>query len=345
MRNKAAVALILLLPFTGCSLLLKGTTQQVTFTSEPSEAVFTIDGQKVRTPVTLSLAATDRRLVFNKEGCHEAVYELKTKTCPYFYLSLPLGVATGIDLLTGAWRELESESVHVQLRPMPGTSVERDVRVTSDPPGAAITIGGLSYGTTPAKFRLTWAASETAKEIELKLAGYVDLKIPLQWESPVANVKLAAKPESVVTKFESDPPGAEVWIDGVLAGPTPRSEKFDWSSEKASRKVEFRLEGYAAESKTLTKSIPHLSAGLKEMVERVTMKVESDPPGAALEVDGAGAGATPAEVGLDWSVKTKKRHAIRIVRAGYWPEEVLVDPGRKREPVTVRLRPLLPRFP
>jgi PEGA domain-containing protein len=345
MRNRAAGALILLLPFTGCSLILKGTTQQVAFTSEPSEAVFTIDGQKVRTPVTLSLSASDRRLVFSKEGCHEAVYELKTKTCPYFYFSLPLGMATIVDLVTGAWREFETESVHVQLRPMPGTSVEREVRVTSDPPGAAITIGGLSYGTTPAKFRLTWAASESAKEVELKLAGYADLKIPLRWESPVADVRLAEKPESVVTKFESDPPGAEVWVDGVLAGPTPRSEKYDWSAAKTSRKVEFRMEGYAAEMKTLTKAVPRLAVGLTEVVEKVTVKVESDPPGAALEVDGASAGQTPSEVGLDWSVKSKRRHAIRIIRAGYWPEEVLVDGVRKREPVTIRLRPLLPRFP
>jgi len=344
MRNKAALAILLVFPLTGCCLIFKGTTQQVAFSSEPSGAVFTVDGQKVRTPVTLSLSKTDRRLVFSKEGCHDETCDLNTKTCSLFYLSLPLGIAIGVDLISGAWREFETESVHVQLRPMPGTSVERDVQVKSDPPGASITIGGLSYGTTPAKFRLTWAASEAPKEVELKLAGYDDVRVPLRWESPSAEVKLAAKPESVAAKFGSDPPGAEVWIDGVFVGSTPRTEKFDWNAASPAKRVEFRLEGYAPEIRSLTKAVPVLDVRLKESVETVTLKVVSDPPGATLEVDGASAGTTPADLPLEWSVK-KKRHVLRIIRAGFWHEEIGVESGRRRDPVTIRLSPLLPRFP
>lgn len=345
MRNKAALVVVLLVPLTGCSLIMKGTTQQVTFTSEPSLAVFTIDGQKVRTPVTLTLSKSARRLVFSKEGCHDEVFDLTTKTCPCFYLSLPLGIATGIDLITGAWREFESDKVHVQLRPMPGTSVDRQVEVKSDPPGASVMIGGLSYGTTPAKFRLMWAASDAAKEVELKLAGFDDLRVPLRWDSPAANVKLVAKPDSVVAKFESDPPGAEVWVDGVLLGPTPRTKEYPWTAASPSRKVEFRMEGYAPETKSLTKAVPLVAVKLTEKVENVTLRVETDPPGATVEVDSAFAGKTPADVRLEWSVQSKKRHAIRIIRAGYWHEDVAVEESRKRSPVSIRLRPLLPRLP
>ena len=345
MRNRTAVAWLLLLPLTGCSLILSGTSQQVEFTSEPSEAVFTIDGQKVQTPVKLTLPKSDRRLVFSKDGCHDAVFELKTKTCPYFYGSLLLVVATGIDLLTGAWREFESDKVHVQLRPKPGTSVDREVSVNSDPPGATITIGGLSYGTTPGKFRMTWAAADAEKEVVLKLEGYEDQRVALRWDSPTANVTLAAKPESMSVKFESTPSGAEVWVDNQFAGTTPRSEKYDWRAGSKPRKVEFRMAGYATETRQLTKAAPLVEVRLKEAVETVALRVESDPPGASIEIDGVFAGSTPANVPLEWTVKSKKLHALRIVRAGYWREDVQVDESRKLDPVTVKLRPLIPSMP
>jgi len=345
MRNRTAVAWIFLLPLTGCSFILSGTSQQVEFTSEPSGAAFMVDGQKVQTPVKLTLPKSNQRLVFSKDGCDDSVYELKTKVCPYFYGSLLLVVATGVDLITGAWREFESDKVHVQLRPKPGSSVDREVSVTSDPPGATITIGGLSYGTTPGKFRLRWAAAESEKEVVLKLAGYEDQRVALRWESPTAVVNMAAKPESMSVKFDSTPAGAEVWVNRVLLGTTPTTAKYDWMAKSPSKQVEFRLDGYARETRELTKAVPHLDVKLKEAKETVALRIESDPPGASIEIDGAFAGVTPSDVPLEWSVKSIKRHSLRIVRAGYWREEVQVDETRKNEAVTVKLRPLIPTLP
>lgn len=347
MRNRAAVAILCLLPLMGgCSLVFHGTTQQVEFTSEPSDADFTIDGQKVKTPVTLTLPRKDQRLIFTKEGCHDAVVELKTRPCTLFYFSLIFGLAAGgIDIATGAWLEFEKDQVHVLLRPKPGTSVDREVNVTSDPPGASIHIDGLSYGSTPGKFKLRWDASAPQKEVVLKLAGYEDLRLPLRWDSPTADAKLVALPESILSKFDSDPAGAEVWVDGKLLGTTPRSEKYDWHAASPARSVEFRMAGYVTETKTLTKSAPLVAARLKEAVETLPLKLEIEPADAMVEVDGGPAGPAPAEIPLEWSVKTRKRHELKFIRAGYRSEEVVVDADRKGEPVRIRLRPLLPRMP
>lgn len=49
-----------------------------------------------------------------------------------------------------------------------------------------------------------------------------------------------------------------------------------------------------------------------------TVKIQSDPPGAAVKVDGVDFGATPAEVPLS----RKTEHTVELAHAGYEPVKV-----------------------
>jgi len=60
-------------------------------------------------------------------------------------------------------------------------------------------------------------------------------------------------------------------------------------------------------------------AGCASAVEGTRQRVafSSDPPGAAVIVDGANLGTTPAEIGLG----RRQSHSVRIEKAGYVPYE------------------------
>jgi hypothetical protein len=346
MRNKRAASAALALLFSGCSLISQGTWQKVEISSEPAGASFKVAGQEHHTPKTLNLPKEEVLLTFSMPGYDEATYQLRLRTSSYFYWSLVLGFITaGVDLFSGAWREFDSDKIHVQLQPKPGTSVEREVQVKSVPEGASVEVDGVSYGRTNARFKLRWPPTPGEKQVVLRLEGYEDLRLPLRRESPSIDARLVPKPVTVVVKLDSTPPGAEVRVDGKLVGQTPMTEKFGWGPETPAKQVEFQLKGYVPERKQLTRDASLVVAQLKEAIETVPVRIESVPPGATVEIDGGRAGVTPIEVPLDWSAGKLTHHTLKFFRAGYHSEEFRVERDRKDAPVTVRLRPLLPRYP
>jgi len=345
MPNRAAAASLALL-FSGCSLITQGTYQKVQITSEPDGASFKVAGQEHHTKSTLNLPKEEITLTFSMPGYEDATYRLGLRTCSSFYWSCALGFITaGIDYFSGAWREFETDKVHVKLKPKPGTSVEREVQVRTSPEGATIEVDGVSFGRSNATFKLTWPPPAGSKEVALRLEGYEDMRVSLRWESPTIDVKLVPKAKSVVAKFESDPKGAEVWVDGSLIGQTPWTEKYAWHEGTPAKSVEFRLNGYVTETRKLTRDASVVTATLKEAIESIPVRVECFPPGAHLEIDGVPVGKAPPEIRLDWSVKKVKHHTLKFIRAGYRSEEVRVEDSQKTAPVTVRLTPLLPRLP
>jgi len=346
MRGNKIAGSGLLLLLTGCSLIIQGTRQKVEVSSEPDGASFKVAGQEHRTRTTVDLPKKEVTLTFSMAGYEDAAVTLKLRPSGYFYMSLLCGVVTaGVDWISGAWMEFDTDKVHVKLRPKSGAPVEKEIAITSTPEGASVEIDGVSYGRTNARFRLTWRPVDGDKQVALRLEGYEEMRLPLRRDSPTVDVKLVPKAKSGVAKFDSVPAGAEIWVDGVLAGQTPKTEKYDWLPDTPAKNVEFRLAGYLTESRKLTRDASTLMVQLKEGVETVAVKVESVPAGAAVEVDGARAMATPAEIRLDWSVKTRKFHTLKFIRAGYQSEVVRVEEAQKQVPVTVRLRPLLPRMP
>ena len=85
---KKIVYLLLILVFvatTGCATILKGTSQTVTFNSEPSEADVIIDGKTMgKTPVSVSLKKKKvnnmsiRVISGNKRFCHSISFSISS---------------------------------------------------------------------------------------------------------------------------------------------------------------------------------------------------------------------------------------------------------------------------
>ena len=74
--SSRALALALLVALPGCSLVAQGTSQEVSFNSEPEGATFTVAGQTATTPKTLTVPKDDYTIIFQKDGFKESEYEL-----------------------------------------------------------------------------------------------------------------------------------------------------------------------------------------------------------------------------------------------------------------------------
>src|SRR5258706_14556611 len=81
-----------LLALSGCTLVMQGTSQSVTFTSEPPGATFSVAGLTATTPATLELPKDDYQIAFRRAGYEEASVDLKRKMSNWFIGSLVMGV-------------------------------------------------------------------------------------------------------------------------------------------------------------------------------------------------------------------------------------------------------------
>lgn len=119
------------------------------------------------------------------------------------------GVAAGLLTAAAAW----GATVYVR----PGVLV-----VTSDPPGAAVTLDGRPVtGTTPAV--VEGVSFAQAHQVQVSLAGRkgASAEVPSRIGDLVRRVHLQLPSALGAIRVESDPPGAQVLLDGVAVGATP----------------------------------------------------------------------------------------------------------------------------
>ena len=98
---------------------------------------------------------------------------------------------------------------------------------------------------------------------------------------------------------ESNPPGATVSVDGTHAGPAPVARKLAWDGNTV-HTVSVAAEDYERQTLPLhydmaqSETSPwHINFDLKRLAHAVNVRVESLPPGAAIQVDGQPVGRTP----------------------------------------------------
>lgn len=342
--GRSAASSLLLLAIAGCCLITEGTSQQVTFVSEPQGAKFTVGEQEYTTPVAITLPKEEHQLRFSLPGYQDLDYELKCRMSSSFYWSWAMGlIATSIDWLTGAWREFdvgEDGKVSVALNKLPAFE-RRPVVVSSVPPGAQIIVGNVVHGRTNTRVELIWSQKEETKDVTLRLPEYEDLPLVLKRRDDKLSGKLTAKPMIVPTLFESDPPGARVRV-GDAVYPTAQSVNLTWFVSSPPREAVFVLDGYQDETKKFTRGDTLVKATLKEIVRSISREVTSDPDGAYVDVDGKPAGRTPGAVTLTWSV-SQKQHKLTLWRPGYRAEEVQVAEGDTPKAIHLQVHlPLLP---
>jgi len=118
----------------------------------------------------------------------------------------------------------------------------------------------------------------------------------------------------------SDPPGAEVLMNGVSKGRTPARIT---DIQPGSYEIELRKEGYASYHKSARFSANSeytIRVSLGSGAAKGFIAIASQPPGAKIKINGEDSGRTPATVGL-----TSGHYTVAVEQEGYPTQERTVD--------------------
>ena len=138
-------------------------------------------------------------------------------------------------------------------------------------------------------------------------------------------------------RIETTPPGATVWLDGLVVGRSPLELKRLRAGPRHLRIVQ---EGYAPAEVGLelgegTTDLP-LRFSMSPTAARLT--VRSEPEGATVSVDGRAIGTTP----LDQALLGLGHHEVRVERRGFRTQTRRIEAGAGQPLlVALRLEPLV----
>lgn len=193
----AALALVLLVGgAVAALLLLRGNGTLIVTVVGASDGTVRIDGSE------MGSAAPSLTLDGISQGQHTLIVEKQG----YKAVTTPIFIEDG-----------KVASITATLKRVGGR-----LRVTSDPSGAKVILDGQDTGKkTPVL--LEDVESGTSHELTLQLEGYRDgMQREVQTEAgKEAVVRIALKPTKVRVTLLSDPPGADLKVDGAELGKTP----------------------------------------------------------------------------------------------------------------------------
>ncbi|MCS6797166.1 MAG: protein kinase [Myxococcota bacterium] len=201
------------------------------------------------------------------------------------------------------WIEPASSSAHARSAPMPSGAVLASATPRSvDPPpslqqGSVPLTGGFSAVRPPRSRLIAWLLLAAVAIVAVAWAAF----------------RFLGADAGPVLEVLSVPPGATVRLDGVeVAGRTPLVIRHGLEEGRRHR-VEVRLEGFEPWTATIRPGHGTYRQIAVLAPMRATMRVETDPPGAHVWVDGVLYGVSPLDVpGLPLGREVE----VRAVRAG-----------------------------
>jgi uncharacterized protein YceK len=122
MKKFVSILVIVLFLFTtGCATILKGTSQTVSFNSEPAGATVLVDGKAMGvTPVALMLKKNKYDTVtVQKKGYKSQTMPIKTRFDGIAIINIFWDLST-TDLITGAIVEYKPDNYHFELKKLEG---------------------------------------------------------------------------------------------------------------------------------------------------------------------------------------------------------------------------------
>ena len=202
-------------------------------------------------------------------------------------------------------------SLHFEL-PVPAANNAPRLVVTSKPDGATVLVDGEDVGQTP----WSGAVKPGSRKLRLQMAGFLpeerEIKAVQNREMEVSfALARVAGPAKVV--IETDPPGAEVAVDGEEKGQSPITLEM----EPGEHEIGATKAGFKGQAQKITVDNGQ-QASLRLALAQAARKPESvlaiatDPKGARLYVDGHLVGETPRKVKT-----TPGDHEVRLALDGY----------------------------
>lgn len=222
---------------------------------------------------------------------------------------LVIGVTIGLCVTLGTTGYvLRSRQAPVSLTQNRNTSESFPVRLQVKPLWAEVKIDGLDAGSPDESgvLRLSLPGEVQAVHwLEVTAKGYHSIRRPLSILGGVSDVavELIQKPFELV--LTTQPPGAEVIINGEVKGISPATiTVVPWeTAELAVRHPGFREIRQALTPPTDSEK---LEMNLVLEPSTVMVRIESEPLGAQVEIDGHPSGITPLELALEPSYLGKE---------------------------------------
>jgi formylglycine-generating enzyme required for sulfatase activity len=199
----------------------------------------------------------------------------------------------------------DSQRAELVLRPLPGL-----LSVSSEPAGAKVLIDGELVGETPLA-DLPVEAGE--HQLQLRLERYLprEQALDITGRQLPQTLALALAPAWADVSVSSQPPGAEILVDGEAVANTPATVEI----LQGERQVMLRLASYADWEQTL-----ELNAGQPLELGTITLQpaagvleLASRPSGANVTLDGEFQGQTP----LTLEVSPGRAHRLAVFKPGY----------------------------
>lgn len=232
------------------------------------------------------------------------------------------------------------QRVSLELEKLPGyLSID-----TPGVAGAKVSAAGEVRGETPLA-DIELPAGE--HRITVRAEGYAEFSTTIRIEGLGRRQSLAAAliPASASVTIRSNTAGATLYVDGARRGALP----FTAELAAGNRDIEIRAQGYKPWKRDLA-----VVAGQPQTIGPVTLapadgelRVESDPAGASIALDGRYAGTTPATLMLG----PARDHRVTVSKRGYatTSRSVRLRPEEKRSlrvvlsanrgPVMLRVQP------
>ena len=136
MKNLARLGLLAsIVVFTSCATIFTGTSDRLTFTSEPPGAKVFIDGnERCITPchVRVTRSINERDVAISLDGYYVRMITLDREFNLVSILNLVNALGWGIDALSGAIFQFEPESYHVTLTPLTQSGLMHPVKMYID---------------------------------------------------------------------------------------------------------------------------------------------------------------------------------------------------------------------
>lgn len=275
------------------------------FTAKSVQLVFEPATEEFSLPGTLFKFQLGDRLLL-RSGTHGVSAQLEG----YYPLETDIDVGT-----------LPDQSFELTFTKLPGLITLR----TEPEAGAAVSIEGEMLGRTPlVDFELV----PGLHRIEFSAARYLPEVRELTVEGGQARQSLTAEltPDWAPVTISTEPPGADILIDGETVGATPMEVEIT----AGERQIEVRLDGYNAWGMLLNVVADNAQQLPLIALEPADGRVElvSVPSEAAVSVNGEYRGRTPLELRLSPS----RTHEIVLSKPGYVSDTleltVAADSGR-----------------
>lgn len=258
----------------------------LTLLVKPATATVTVDGQPLQ-PID-----DQGRFRIAVDGRDASEKWLEVSADGFYPIRRPVSVLSGIDDAT------------IELVPMPF-----ELAIRTDPPQAEVWINGTLRGVTPVT--LTSLPDEKATLL-VRRAGYADLvrEIAAPQTGGRIDLNLELQPASPTLLVESDPPGATIRVNSKVIGVAPVSIPMALTGGAVI--VSATLDGYEPQERKVSLATMgpdrQVASRFSLKPAMIEVRIETQPPGGVVRVDGREIGPSPA------LVKFESSQAGKLVR-------------------------------